>query len=79
MKLNPNNKCCMIVNRINDVILPTLPCFIGNAYLNSVDSSKTFGVMFDCKFTFDKHICFISSLVPQKLGLHRKLCRMFGD
>ena len=35
--------------------------------------------MFDSKFTFEKHLHSISSSVAQKIGLLRKLFRIFGD
>ena len=37
------------------------------------------GVMFDSKFTFERHIHSISSSVDQKIGLLRKSFRIFGD
>ena len=40
---------------------------------------KILGVMFDSKFTFERHIRSISSSVAQKIGLLRKSFRIFGD
>ena len=37
------------------------------------------GVMFDSKFTFERHIRSISSSVAREIGLLRKSFRIFGD
>ena len=41
--------------------------------------SKILGVTSDSKFTFERHIRSISSLVAQKIGLLRNFFRIFGD
>ena len=35
--------------------------------------------MLDSKFTFERHICSISSSIARKFGLLRNLIRVFGD
>ena len=40
---------------------------------------KILAVMFDRKFTSERHIHSISSSVAQKIGLVRKSFRIFGD
>ena len=45
----------------------------------SYEFFKILGVMFDSKFTFERHIRSISSSVAQKIGLLRKSFKIFGD
>ena len=69
----------MIVNRSRTVFPPHPDFIIGNASLNSCESFKILGVMFDSKFTFESHIRSISSSVAQKFGLLRKSSWVFWD
>ena len=52
---------------------------IGNVVLDTCSSCKTLGVVFDSKFTYEKHIRSLSSCISQKIGLLRKSHRIFGD
>ena len=79
MRLNSDKTQSMIVNRSRTVFPPHPDLLVGSTSLNSCDSFKILGVMFDSKFTFERHICSISSSVAQKIGLFRKSFRIFGD
>ena len=79
MRLNPNKTQSMIVSRSRTVFPPHPHLVVGSTYLNSCEFFKILGVMFDSKFTFERHIRSISSSVAQKIGLLRKSFRIFGD
>ena len=79
MRLNPNKTQSMIVSRFRTIFPPHPDLLVGSTSLNSCDSFKILGVMFDSKVTFGRHICSISSSVAQKLGLLSKSFRAFGD
>ena len=69
----------MIVSRSRTVFPPYPDLLVGSTSPKSCDSFKILGVMFDSKFTFERHIRSISSSVAQKIGLLRKSLRIFGD
>ena len=79
MRLNPNKTQSMIVSRSRAVFPPHPDHLVGSNSLNSCDFFKILDVMFDSKFTFERHIHSISSSVAQKIGLLRKSFRIFGD
>ena len=79
MRLNPNKTQSMIVSRSRPIFPSHPDVFVGSTPLNSCDSFKILGVMFDSKFTFERHNHSISSSVAQKTGLCRKSFRVFGD
>ena len=79
MRLNSNKIQSMIVSRSRTVFPPQPDLLVGSTSLNSCDSFKILGVMFDSKFTFERRIHSISSSVAQKIGLLRKSFRIFGD
>ena len=79
MSIQFNSKKTMIVSRTRAVFLPHLDLLVGSTSLNSCDSFTILGVMFDSKFTCERHIRSISSAVAQKIGLLRKSFRIFGD
>ena len=79
MRLDRNKTQSMLVSRSRTVFLPHPDLLVGSTSLNSCDSFKILRVMFDSKFTFERHICSISSSVAQKIGLLRKSFRIFGD
>ena len=72
MRLNPNKTHSMIVSRSGTIFPPQPDLFAGSTSLNSYDTLKIFGVMFDSKFTFEGRFHSISYLVAQKIGLLRK-------
>ena len=69
----------MIVSRSRTVFPLHPDLLVGSTSLNSCDFFKILGVMFDSKFTFERHIRSISSSVAQKICLLRKSFRIFGD
>ena len=69
----------MTVSRSRPIFPPHRDLFIGNASLNSCGSLKILGVMFDSKFTFERHILSILLSIAQKIGLLRKSFGVFGD
>ena len=69
----------MLVSTSRTVFPPHLDLLVGSTSLNSCDSFKILGVMFDSKFTFERHTHFISSAIAQKIGPFRKSYRIFGD
>ena len=78
-RLNPNKTQSMIVSR-SRIVFPSHPdLLVGSTSLNSCDFFKVLGVMFDSKFTSERHIRSISSSVAQKIGLLRKSFRIFGN
>ena len=79
MSLNPNKTQSMIVSRSRTVFPPHHDILVGCTSLNSCDFFLILGFTFDSKFTFERHIRSISSLVAQKIGLLRKSFRIFGD
>ena len=79
MRLNPNKTQSMIVSRSRTVFPPHPDLLVGSISLESCEFFKILGVMFDSKFTFERHIRSISSLVAQKIGLLRKSFRNFGN
>ena len=79
MRLNPNKTQGMIVSRSRTVFPPHPDLLVGRTSLNSCNSFKVLGVMFDSRFTLERHIRSISSSVAQKIGLLRKSFRIFGD
>ena len=78
-RMNPNKTQSMIISRSRTVFPPHPDLLVGGTSVNSCDSFKILGVMFDTKFTFERHIRSISSSVAQKIGLLRKSFRIFGD
>ena len=63
MRLNPNKIQSMTVSRSKTVYPPHPDHFIDNTSLNSCDAFNILSVIFDSKFTSDRHTCSISSLV----------------
>ena len=68
----------MIVSRSRTVFPTHLNLLVGSTSLNSCDSFKILGVMFDSKFTFERHIRSVSSSVAQKIGLLENLLESLG-
>ena len=78
MRLNPNETQSMIVSRSRTVFPPHPDLLVGSTSLNSCDSFKILGVMFDSKFTFERHIHSISSSVAQRLVYLENLLESLG-
>ena len=66
----------MVVSGFRTVFPLHHDLIIGYA-LNSWEFFKILGVVFDSKFTFERHICSISSSVTEKISLLRKSFRVF--
>ena len=79
MKLNPIKTQSMIVSRSRTLVPNHPDLVIDDTVLNICDSFKILGILFDSKFTFEKHIRSVSSSVAQKIGLLRKSLKIFGD
>ena len=79
MRLNRNKTQSMIVSRSRTVFPPHPDLLVDSTSLNSCDPFTILGAMFNSKFTFERHIRSISSLVAQKIGLLSKSFRIFGD
>ena len=47
--------------------------------LKESDDLAIFGVTFDSKMTFEKHLCSVSRAAFQRLGILRKSCQVFHD
>ena len=61
MRLNPNKTQSMIVSRSRTEFPPHPDLLVGSTSLNSCDSFKILGVMFDSKFTFKRNIQLLKS------------------
>ena len=79
MKLNPNKTQSMIVSRSRTLVPNHPDLSIEDVVLNICDSFKILGILFDSKFTFEKHIRSVASSVAQKIGLLRKSFKIFGE
>ena len=79
MRLNSNKNQSMIDSRFRTVFPPHSDLLVSGTSLNFCDSFKILGVMFDSKFTFERYIRSISSLIAKKIGILRKFFRIFGD
>ena len=79
MKLNPTKTQSMIISR-SRTLFPRHPdLLLNNVVLNTCDSFKILGILFDSKFTFEQHVRSVSSSVAQKIGLLRKSHKLFDD
>ena len=57
----------------------SLPLTIGGILLKESDDLVIFGVAFDSKMTFEKHLRSVSRAASQRLGILRKSWRLFHD
>ena len=55
------------------------PLTIGGTVLKESDDLVILGLTFDSKMTFEKHLCSVSRAASQRLGILRKLWRVFHD
>ena len=79
MQLNPSKCHSMIVSRSRTVNPPHPPLFINDVTLNIVHSLKLLGVLFDSKFTFERHLRTVSSSISQKIGILRKCSKIYAN
>ena len=78
MMLNPNKTQSMTVSRSRTVLPPHPDILVGSTSLNSCEFYKILGVMFDSKFTFERHIRSISSSVAERLVYLENLLESLG-
>ena len=55
------------------------PLTIGGTVLKESDDFVRFGVTFDSKMTFEKHLRSVSRAASQRFGMLRKSWRVFDD
>ena len=79
MKLNASRTKTMIVSRFRTMHPQSPPLTIGGTVLKKSDDLDIFGVTFDSKMTFEKHLCSVSRAASQRLGILRKFWRVFHD
>ena len=79
MKLNVSKTKTMIVSRSHTMHPQSSLLTIGGTLLKESDDLVIFGVTFDSKKTFEKHLRSVSRAASQRLGIWRKSCRVFHD
>ena len=80
LKLNAGTAKTLRVSRsclVHPIAPP--PLTIGGTVLKQSDDNNTFGVTFDWKMTFEKHLRSVSRAVSQRLGISRISWRVFND
>ena len=55
------------------------PLTIGGTVLKESDDLAILGVTFDSKMAFENHVCSVSGVASQRLGILRKSWRVFHD
>ena len=79
MKLNASKNKTMILSRPPTMHPQSPPLTIGGTVLMECDDRVIFGMTFDSKMTFEKHLRSISRADSQRLGILRKSFRVFHD
>ena len=79
MKLNGSKTKAMIVSRSRTMHPQSHPLTIGGTVLKESDDLVVFGVTFDSKMTFEKHLRSVSRAASHTLGIFRKSCRVSHD
>ena len=79
MKLNASKTKTMVVSRSRPMHPQSPPLTIGRTVLKESDDHVIFGVIFDSKMTFEKHLRWVSRAASQRLGILRKHWREFHD
>ena len=72
MKLNASKTKTMRVSRSHTMYPQSPPLTIGRTVLNESDDLVIFGVTFDSKLTFEKHLRLVSRAASQRHGILRK-------
>ena len=75
MKLNASETKTVIVSRLRTMHDQSSALTIGGTVLKESDDPAIFGVTFDFKMTFEKHLCSVSRTASQRLGILRKSWR----
>ena len=79
MKFNVSKTKTMIVSRPRTMHPQSPPLTIGGTVLKESDDLVIFGVTFDKKMTFEKHLRLVSRAASQRLGILRKSWLVFHD
>ena len=79
MKLNVNKTTTMIVSRSRTMRSLSSPLTIVGSVLKQSDILVIFGVIFDFKMTFEKHLRSFSGAVSQRLGILWKSLLVFHE
>ena len=79
MKLNATKTKTMIVSGSRAMHPQSPPLTIGRTVLNESDDLMIYGVTFDSKMTFEKHLRSVCRAASQRLGILRKSWRVFHD
>ena len=77
--MNGSKTKAMIVSRSRTMHPQSLQLTIGGTVLNESDDLVKFGVTFDSKMTFEKHLRSVCRAASQRLGILRKSWRVFHD
>ena len=77
--MNASKTKTMIVLRSRTLHPQSPPLTIGGTILKESDDLVIFGVTFDSKMTFEKHLHSVSRAASQRLGILRKSWRVFND
>ena len=77
MKLNASTT--KIASRSRTVHPQLTPLTLDGTVLTESADLVIFGVTFDAKMTFEKHLCSVSSAAAQRLGIMRKSWQVFHD
>ena len=79
MKLNARKTETMIVSRSHTMHPKSPPLTIGRTVLKESDDLVKWGVTFNSKMTFEKHLRLVSRAASQRLGILSKSWRVFHD
>ena len=79
MKLNASETKTMIVSRSRTVHPLLTPLTLDGTVLVESADLVIFGVNFDAKMTFEKHLRSVSSVAAQRLGIMKKSWQEFHD
>ena len=79
MKLNASKTKTMVVCRSRTMHPQSPPLTTGRSVLKESDEFDIFGVTFNCKMTFEKHLRSVSWSASQRLGILRKSWCIFHD
>ena len=79
MKLNTSKTKTMIVSRSRTMHPQSPALTIGGTVLKESDDLVIFGVTFDSKMIFQKHLRSVSRAASQRLGILRKSWQVFHD
>ena len=79
MKLNASKTNIMIVSSSRTMHPQSPPLIIGGTVLKKSDDLVIFGLTFDSKMTYEKHLRSVTRAASQRLCILRKFWRVFHD